>query len=188
MRLLGIPFRVLPPADVPESHPPGMSPVRLARTLALRKARSVSRRRPKAWVLGADTLVVAGRGPIGKPKDRQEARTVLRRLSGRTHRVMTGTVLLSPGGRVAAAAAVTTRVTFRRLGPGEMRAYSAEREPYDKAGGYALQGTAAAWVRRLEGDYFNVVGLPLGWVADRLRENGLLARRLRRRAEQVNRS
>lgn len=173
LRHLGVRFRVVAPLLDLEPPRHGESPADLAARLALEKARSVSGSHPDAWVFSADTVVALGRRVFGKPRDRADVVRSLRALSGRTHQVLTGMALLSPRGALRAGGCTLTRVEFRVLGRGEILRYSRKREAYDKAGGYAIQGTAAGWVSGWEGDYFNVVGLPLGWVADRLRENGL---------------
>ncbi len=168
----GLRFTVVDPA-VDEDVRAG-SAATLARRLALAKARAAFAGRPRAWCLGADTIVVLGKAILGKPRSAAEARRMLQRLSGRTHRVLTGVALIGPG--MTAARVVTTRVRFRRLGAGEIAAYVASGEPRDKAGAYAAQGAGAVLVAGIEGDWSNVVGLPLGAARE------LLARAARRSA------
>ena len=129
------------------------------RALALEKARRVAARRPAAVVIGADTIVVARGRRLGKPADAAEALAMLRRLHGRTHEVWTGIAVVHAGEQRTAAEC--TRVQFVRLNDAEIAAYVRSGEPLDKAGAYGIQGLAAAFVRRVEGDYSNVVGLPL---------------------------
>lgn len=131
-------------------------------TLALRKARQVARRRPEAITVGADTIVVIDDEVLGKPQSHDDAVGMLRRLSGRTHVVMTGLALIEyQAGRVARGVE-TTRVTFASLTQAEIEAYVATGSPFDKAGGYGIQDDLGAFlVERIEGDYYNVVGLPL---------------------------
>jgi len=126
----------------------------------MEKARSLQSRYPRRWILGADTLVVQGRRIYGKPRNRVQAEEILRSLSAKPHSVFTGFALVGPGRKVFSGVG-ESRVYFRRLGKDEIRDYTRSAEPYDKAGGYDIRGTAGAWVRRLEGDFFTVMGLPL---------------------------
>jgi septum formation protein len=158
LRTQGVRFRV-EAQDVDETWR-GERPETYARRLATEKARAASRRHPRAWCLGADTVVARGGEVLGKPASRAEAAAMLRRLSGRTHRVITAVALVGPGFR--AARAVTTQVRFRRLDRTEIAAYASTREPYDKAGAYGAQGRGAVLVAEVRGDWHNVIGLPLG--------------------------
>jgi len=110
---------------------------------------------------------------LGKPENEEDAARMLRLLSGRSHQVTTAVSLIVPG-RAAETGSVTSAVTFRRLGEDEIRQYVEGGEPMDKAGAYAIQGGAAPWVKRLKGDYSNVVGLPLSLVSEMLRALGFL--------------
>jgi len=159
LRAQGVRFRVAA-QDVDETWR-GERPEALARKLALEKALSAARRHPRAWCLGADTVVALGDEVFGKPASRREATGMLRRLSGRWHRVITGVALVGPRGS-RAVRAVTTRVRFRRLTAAEIAWYVADPEPYDKAGAYAAQGKGAVLLAAIEGDAPNVIGLPLG--------------------------
>lgn len=127
--------------------------------------------RADAVVLGADTAVVLDGGILGKPADFAEARAMLRALSGRSHQVLTAVALASPARE--AARVVASEVSFRALGEAEIAAYWASGEPRDKAGGYGIQGLAAVFVRRIEGSYSAVVGLPLCETAELLGEFGI---------------
>lgn len=158
LRGQGVRFRVLA-QDVDETWH-GERPEAFARKLALEKALSASRRHRRAWCLGADTVVALGGEVFGKPGSRAEATRMLRRLSGRWHRVITGVALVGPGSR--SVRTVTTRVRFRRLTAAEIAWYVADKEPYDKAGAYAAQGKGAMLLAAIDGDAPNVVGLPLG--------------------------
>lgn len=140
---------------------------------AREKAEEVSRRYPGRWILAADTIVVIDGGVLGKPIDEADARRMLASLSGRTHEVVTAFVLLDPAGRPFAERRISSRVTFRELRPGEIDEYVASDEPFDKAGAYAVQGRAGGFVRRLEGSFANVVGLPLDEVRESLAAAGL---------------
>jgi septum formation protein len=154
---LGIPFDVVAPS-YEEDEASGADPLELVRRHAAGKARSVaagSRERP---VLGVDTAVVLDDELYGKPADETDAARTLDALSGRTHEVVSGLCLLTPGWE--AVEHEVTRVTFRRLTPRDIAAYVASGEWEGRAGGYAIQGRGAVLVERIEGDYLNVVGLP----------------------------
>jgi len=158
LRQVGLVFTVADPG--PDRAWPGKAePRHGVRALALDKARRVAARRPGALVIAADTVVVVRNTRLGKPCDQAEALEMLRRLHGRTHEVSTGIAVAR--GREQRTAAEATRVQFVRLTEEEMRTYVATGEPLDKAGGYGIQGLAGQFVRRIEGDYWNVVGLPL---------------------------
>jgi septum formation protein len=158
LRAQGVRIRVAA-QDVDETWR-GERPEAFARRLAVEKADAASRRRPRAWCLGADTVVAVGKEVFGKPASRAEAARMLRRLSGRWHRVITGVALVGPGFR--GVKAVTTRVRFRRLSAEEIAWYVSISEPYDKAGAYAAQGRGTVLLAAIEGDAPNVIGLPLG--------------------------
>ncbi|HEV8524497.1 MAG TPA: Maf family protein [Terriglobales bacterium] len=171
LRNAGIEFEVVP-AQVRESRQPGESPEELVRRLAQEKAQSVAMRELSRLVLGADTEVVIEGEVLGKPGDAEDAARMLRRLSGRSHLVTTGVCLLGPG--VADTRTETTLVSFDQLSEDEIRDYIASGEPMDKAGAYAIQGIASRWITRLEGCYFNVVGLPVPLVYRMLQEHRAL--------------
>jgi septum formation protein len=180
LRAAGIAFTVQA-ADINETPLAGEGPRECAERLAREKALSVARGRPESWVLGADTIVVVDDVILGKPRDADDAVRMLRLLSGRTHVVITGVCLAGPVGSgqwpVASntkTASETTRVTFSDVSDDEIREYVAGGEPMDKAGAYAIQGMAARWIPRIEGDYSNVVGLPVALVYRMLRERGVL--------------
>jgi septum formation protein len=143
--------------EVPHRREP---PRRLALRLAEEKARDVAARHPGAFILAADTVVACGRRILPKPDGADQARACLQLLSGRRHRVFGGVAVVTPEGRMGSRL-VTTVVAFKRLQPREIDAYLASGEWRGKAGGYAIQGRAAAFVTHLSGSYCNVVGLPL---------------------------
>lgn len=134
--------------------------------LALAKAMAVSKKCPRSWVLGADTAVVCGHRVFGKPKNLSQAGEMIRLLQGRPHSVWTGVALVGQGGSIRRCYAEKTKVLFRNLSEKDYWAYLKSREPYDKAGAYDIQGTARSWIKSWEGDYFNVMGLPLRWVIE----------------------
>jgi septum formation protein len=197
LRLVGIPF-VVQPANIDESELPSPLPRECAELLACKKALAVWRTRPQDVVLGADTIVVVDETILGKPADAEDAARMLRLLSGRGHRVITGVCIVEPvaSGQLPvasrtgtrnfpdgnespatdrpplAAASEITLVTMNELSDDEIRDYVATGEPMDKAGAYAIQGMASRWIPRIEGDYSNVVGLPVALVYRMLRERG----------------
>lgn len=172
LREAGIPF-IAEPSEVDESVLAGEGPEKYTLRLAQAKAGAVAKRFPADLVLGADTIVVVDDEILGKPEDRQDAARMLRRLSGRDHQVLTAVSLIVPG-RSAETRLCATTVHFRKLKEGEIQEYIAGGEPMDKAGAYAIQGGAAEWVTGIEGEYSNVVGLPLMLAAEMLRTCGFL--------------
>ncbi len=164
--LLGADFEVVPPAVEEASEGP---PLDVAVENAYRKAAAIARARPERTVLGADTLVALGARNYGKPGDEAEARVTLEALSGREHVVISGVCVIAPG-RAPRTAAAQTTVRFRRLTPGLLAWYLASEEWRGRAGGYAIQGRGAALVEGIEGDWTNVVGLPVPTVLELLPE------------------
>jgi len=162
------------PAHIPEDPLPDESPIAYVTRLAREKAEAVFRELTTATptpeknlvVLGADTTVALDNTILGKPEDAADAARMLRLLSGRTHRVITGVAVATEKGTEVAAEA--TAVRFLTLSDAEIAAYVAGGEPMDKAGAYAIQGHAARWIPRIEGCYFNVMGLPLALVSSLL--------------------
>jgi septum formation protein len=159
LRQIGIEPDRIDPADIDESPRKGELPAALALRLAAAKARAVLPRHPGAYLLAADTVVACGRRILPKPEDEATARRCLELLSGRRHRVHSGIAVASPDGRLALRR-VDSRVAFKGLSDAEIRAYLATGEWHGKAGGYAVQGRAAAFVSWVCGSYSNVVGLP----------------------------
>ncbi len=158
---LGLDFEVHP-SDLDENAMNHRLPEQLVEQLALEKARAVATRFPEALTLGADTIVVLDGDVLNKPADEAEARAMLRRLSGRTHTVYTGVALVHPASRREVVDYEATQVTFAPLTDAEIDAYVATGSPLDKAGAYGIQDDyGAVFIRRIEGDYYNVVGLPL---------------------------
>lgn len=158
------------PAEVPEVPAPDETPARHAERLAIDKARAVAARQAGAWVLGADTVVACGRRILPKAEDEAIARRCLRLLSGRRHRVHGGVALVAPDGRLATRQ-VQSMVAFKRLTDAEIDWYLASGDWQGKAGGYAVQGLAARFVREIGGSYSNIVGLPLFETAQLLAGN-----------------
>lgn len=154
----GVPF-LIDPADGPEIPPADTDPAGTVMALSEAKARHTALRHPEDLVIGADTVVELEGEILGKPRDEEDAFRMLRALSGREHRVYTGVALVR--GETSLTEAEMTRVFFRSMTDREIRAYIATGEPMDKAGAYGYQGVAGLFVERIDGDYFNVVGLPL---------------------------
>ena len=171
LRKAGISFEVHP-AHIREERNPGETPLAYALRLAEEKARTVAQTFSGRYVLGADTIVVADEHVLEKPRDHADAARMLRLLSGRPHEVTTAVSLIKPDGQSDTRAS-TTKVVFRALSEEEIQLYVASNEPMDKAGAYAIQGGAAGFADRMEGEYSNVVGLPLSLVTEMLRANGL---------------
>ncbi|MEM9145509.1 MAG: nucleoside triphosphate pyrophosphatase [Pseudomonadota bacterium] len=160
-----VPDAILP-ADIDETPAAGELPRAYAERLALTKARTIAAGAAEALVLGADTVVAAGRRILGKPVDAAEAVRFLHLLSGRRHRVITAVCLA--GGGAERCRSVLTQVKLKRLSDAEISAYIRSGEWQGKAGGYAIQGIAAAFVPEIHGSYTNVVGLPLTETANLL--------------------
>jgi septum formation protein len=172
LRNAGICFEATP-AAVDESRWNGETPAHLVRRLAKAKAVAAAERvSGAAIVFGADTEVVVDGEVLGKPAADLDAREMLRRLSGRVHEVITGLELIRLPDRATRSEQEVTRVTFAALSADEINSYVATGEPFDKAGGYAIQGRAGRFITRVEGCYFNVVGLPLSRLCRALLEFG----------------
>ena len=175
---VGLPFRV-EPSGVDEDKPRRTGdPASFVEQAALAKAEEVAARIRNGLVLGADTVVVIGRRVLGKPASAAQARRMLERLSGATHQVYTGLALVRvKGGKVTRrrTAHEVTAVTMCHLTPEDVAAYVATGEPLDKAGAYGIQGRGAVLIERIEGCYYNVVGLPLARLARMLEELGVSA-------------
>ena len=173
LRMLGLPFV----QDVPRAEQPLPSrfvdPVAWTEGQALAKARDVAPRWPDSLIIGADTVVVVDQHLLGKPRHRDDAVRMLTMLSGRDHQVVTGVAVIDGRtGREVTAHSIT-RVWIRPLDMATIQGYVETLEPMDKAGAYGIQGKGAILVRRIEGCYFNVVGLPLSLLADLLARFGV---------------
>ena len=158
LRNAGIPF-TMEPAHIAERPVPGEQPLQYAQRLSRDKARAIFERHSDNVVLGADTVVVVDDHLLEKPADRKDASRMLRLLSGRVHQVITGVCLVAD--RYEQTEAEITEVLFSPLSESEIAGYVETGEPMDKAGAYAIQGLASRWVERIDGCYFNVVGLPV---------------------------
>jgi septum formation protein len=172
LRLLGLAFRV-DRSEYEETMDLSMAPHRLARHLSREKARSVAAKYNDAIIIAADTFILFRGKLLGKPHTIQEARRMLGMLNGKRHSVITGFTVMDTltGKRISKA--VETKVHFRRLEADEIASYVRTGEPLDKAGAYAIQGLGALIVKKIEGDYFNVIGLPLSSLAEALKKFGV---------------
>lgn len=161
LQRLGLAFTVQV-SPVEEVIPPGVRPAQIVQSLAMQKARPVAAQHPGALTVAADTIVALEEEILGKPSSRPEAAAMLRRLSGATHTVYTGIGLMHPATDRDAAAVEATHVSFGALTDDEIGAYVETGSPMDKAGSYGIQDDMGAlFVERIDGDYYNVVGLPL---------------------------
>nr|WP_317412109.1 Maf family protein [uncultured Solibaculum sp.] len=171
LKQMGLSFRVCP-ARGEEKIEPGWRPEEIASHLAKQKAWEVASGHPKDTVIGADTIVVLGSEVLGKPKDREQAVHMLRMLSGKTHQVMTGVWVILDGKGYGFVQ--KTEVTFYHLTESEIGQYVETGEPMDKAGAYGIQGLGMTLVKNINGDYSNVVGLPVARLMRLLRQLGQL--------------
>ena len=163
----GVRFDVLP-ADIDEARHPNESPTAYVQRLALEKAQAIHARHPKATVLGADTTVVAQQQILNKPTDLADAERMLRQLSHRVHHVHTGIAIVTS--TTQRTHVETTSVFFSAISDTDLATYLATGDSLDKAGAYGIQGYAARWVTRIEGDFFNVMGLPIAATIRLLRQ------------------
>lgn len=171
LQQIGLTFKVVP-SQFKEDMSLAMKPAALARFLSLGKARAVAARYPRALVIAADTFVVFQGKMIGKPKNFAAARSTLKKLSGHRHSVITGYTILDVGNGEKITRSVETKVYFRKLSDHEISAYVSMRKPLDLAG-YAIQEISGIFVKKIEGDYYNVVGLPLSVLTEDLKKFGI---------------
>jgi septum formation protein len=172
LRMTGLKFRV-DESDYEELPVPGLKPNELAKFHARQKARDVARRHRNAIVIAADTIVVLQGSLYGKPWDRAQAGEMLKALSGKAHSVITGFTIIDTADSRELSGSVETKVFFKKLSTDEIKAYVRSGEPLDKAGAYGIQGLGSILVNKIEGDFFNVVGLPLHALAEGLKKFGI---------------
>lgn len=172
LRQVGVSFTV-DPADVDERPLPGERPEDYAVRVALDKARVAAARSKNGVIIAADTIVVVDDTILGKPADRNDAERMLTVLSNRVHRVITGLAVIDAASGKTMTNSAVTSVWFRDLSQQEIQSYLAGGEPLDKAGAYGIQGKGALLVKKIEGCYFNVVGLPLSLLGELLRKFGI---------------
>ncbi|MBN1381488.1 MAG: septum formation inhibitor Maf [Deltaproteobacteria bacterium] len=174
LNLMGIKHLEVIPSKVKETFLSGENPDAHVRRLSKEKAETLACLYPKAWVLGADTIVVIDGEILGKPHNPSEAGEMLRKLSGREHRVFTGFTVINNSLNILIGDCVESTVLFRNLGEDEIQWYIDTPEPHDKAGGYAVQGIGAFFIKEIHGSYTNVMGLPLCEVVDVLKKSGAI--------------
>ncbi len=169
----GLSFSVIP-SNIDEKSVPKSSPENYARLLAEAKASDISKKYPEKWVIGADTIVLINGSILGKPGSIAEARAMLKRLSGRTHKVLTGYCICCKNKKQHFSETKTTKVVFKKLTDEEIKWYTHTKEPFDKAGAYAIQGLGTFLVKSINGSYTNVVGLPVCEVIEFLLKQGVI--------------
>lgn len=167
LRSLGLTVRIIP-AHINEDFLIGEMPRQHVKRLSRSKAMLVARQHPGDWVLGADTIVVIDGNILGKPANKKQARAMLTKLSGREHKVFTGFTVIHLDFKICHTQVVQSAVLFKIISPEEMTWYISCDEPYDKAGGYAIQGKGASFIKAIRGSHTNVIGLPLCEVLETL--------------------
>ena len=172
LKQAGLTFSIIP-SDFDENSVMMSDPKSYVRTLAKSKATDISKKHPDSWVLGADTIVLIDDRILGKPGSKDEARSMLKQLSGKTHQVITGYCLCCQTNNDIISEAVKTDVRFKTLSDSEIEWYIQTGEPFDKAGAYAIQGIGTLLVKSINGSYTNVVGLPLCEVIESLINKGI---------------
>jgi septum formation protein len=169
----GLVFEVLA-SDIDESMVPLSSPQDYVKNLSRKKADHIAAIRPDHWIIGADTIVVVDDLILGKPENREDSIQMLNRLSNKYHSVFTGFTICCHTKREILTHSIETKVWFKGLSNDEIQWYAATNEPYDKAGGYGIQGIGAFLVRKISGSYSNVVGLPICEVMESLASLGII--------------
>ena len=169
---IGLKFEV-DASNCVEEVDPALEPDELTRRISLTKAKSVAPRYKDALIIAADTIGVIGKKLLGKPQTVDEARKMLAQISGKSHEVITGFTVLDTTTNKVFSGTVNTKVYIKKLTTQEIDAYVQTGEPMDKAGAYGIQGLGAVIVEKIEGDYYNVVGLPLSALAEVLKEFGI---------------
>lgn len=169
---LGLTIKVVP-SNIDEKLNPRLKPKSQAETLSLEKAKAVSGKYKDAIVLAADTIVYIGEEILGKPANADDAKRMLRKLSGKQHSVITGFTIISTADRKIITDSVETKVTFRKLTESEIKNYVKKENTLDKAGAYGAQGFGSLIIEKIDGDFFNVVGLPVSKIIPLLKKFGI---------------
>jgi septum formation protein len=171
---VGLKFKTVP-AHVDENYLNGETPNQHARRLAQSKAKIISEKYPDVWVLGADTIVVIDGQILGKPENKAQAKKMLQKLSGRTHKVHTAFTITRAVSSISRTRVIQSAVNFKNISPDEIKWYISSKEPYDKAGGYAAQEKGASFIKSVRGSYTNVIGLPLCEVLEEFKALGVIS-------------
>jgi len=171
---VGLKFKTVP-AHVDENYLNGETPNQHARRLAQSKAKIISEKYPDTWVLGADTIVVIDGQILGKPENKAQAKKMLQKLSGRTHKVHTAFTITRAASSISRTRVIQSAVSFKKISPDEIKWYISSKEPYDKAGGYAAQEKGASFIKSVRGSYTNVIGLPLCEVLEEFKTLGVIS-------------
>jgi len=172
LKKIGLKFKV-ELSNYEEDIPSGLEPHELAQKISLEKAKVVASKHQNVIVIAADTFIVFGGQILGKPHTEKEARKMLEAISGKSHSVITGFSIIDTSKNKTLSKSVETKIYLRKLTLAEIDAYVKSKEPLDKAGAYAIQGLGAVFVEKIEGDYFNVIGLPLSALTEALKEFGI---------------
>ena len=172
LKQIGLEFEI-DPSNYEEDMTLKMEPNKLAEFLSLGKAKDVAKRHKDAIIISADTIVAISGEVFGKPKTPERAKYMLEKFSGNAHSVITGFTIIDTETNKQISKSVETKVYFKNLSEQEIKAYIATGEPLDKGGGYAIQGLAALFVEKIEGDYFNIVGLPILALTTELKDFGI---------------
>jgi len=172
LKQIGLEFEI-DPSNYEEDMTLDMEPRKLAEYLSLGKTKDVAQRHKDSIIISADTIIAVDNEVFGKPKTPEKAKYMLQKLSGRAHSVITGFTIINTEINKQISKSVETKVYFKNISEEEMDAYIATGEPLDKGGGYAIQGMAALFVEKIEGDYFNIVGLPIIALTDELKNFGI---------------
>lgn len=167
METLEFPFRVVV-SDVEEVVKENLSPAAIVKDLAYQKAKAVFKNNPDSIVIGSDTVVVCDGKILGKPANKQQAKEMMMMIKGKSHKVITGLAILH--NREQYLASDTSKVFFEDIDERDIEAYIETNEPYDKAGGYAIQGWAGKYISKIEGNYYTIVGLPINKVYNYLKK------------------
>src|SRR3989304_4052861 len=169
---IGLKFEV-EPSNYEEGISSELGPHELAKSLSLEKAKLVAQNHKNTLVIAADTFIVFESRILGKPRTETEAKEMLKTMNGKPHSVITGFTIIDTDSNKALSRSVETKVHLRQLSSNEIDAYVRSKEPLDKAGAYAIQGLGAVIVEKIEGDFFNVIGLPLSALTESLKEFGV---------------
>ncbi len=172
LEITGLKFKV-DESDYEENMDISLQPCELAKRHSIGKAKAVAARYRNALIISADTIVVLKNRVLGKPCNRKEAKGMLKALSGKTHTVITGYTILDTDSGKETTKSIESKVFFKRLTDDEINTYIKSGEPLDKAGAYGVQGLGALIVKKIEGDFFNVMGLPLSALAESLKKFGI---------------